>query len=74
MGANYDQWVHDPIVQKKPPRFFKSDIAEVINPPVSATSGNIVNLCAPVFWDVINGVHLLVLIEKTLVSYFTISD
>ena len=31
MGADYDRWVHDPIVQKEPPRFFESDIAEVIN-------------------------------------------
>lgn len=29
MGSGYDKWVHDPIVQKEPPRFFESDIAEV---------------------------------------------
>lgn len=74
MGANYDKWVHDPIVQTEPPRFFKSDIAEVMNPPVSVTSRNIVNLSSPTFWDVINGVHLVVFIEKTLDSYFNISD
>ncbi|KAG0504993.1 hypothetical protein M758_N003300 [Ceratodon purpureus] len=28
LGADYDRWVHDPIVQKEPPRFFESDIAE----------------------------------------------
>lgn len=28
MGADYDRWVHDPVVQKEPPRFFESDIAE----------------------------------------------
>lgn len=29
LGSGYDKWVHDPIVQKEPPRFFESDIAEV---------------------------------------------
>ncbi|XP_024393781.1 dihydroceramide fatty acyl 2-hydroxylase FAH2 isoform X1 [Physcomitrium patens] len=28
LGAEYDQWVHNPIVQKDPPRFFESDVAE----------------------------------------------
>jgi len=30
LGDDYEQWVHDPIVQKEPPRFFESDIAEVL--------------------------------------------
>lgn len=29
LGADYDKWVHDPIVQKEPPRFFQSNLAEV---------------------------------------------
>ena len=29
LGADYDRWVHEPIVQKEAPRFFESDIAEV---------------------------------------------
>lgn len=29
LGSRYDKWVHDPVVQKEPPRFFESDIAEV---------------------------------------------
>ena len=41
LGADYDKWVHDPIVQKEPPRFFESDLAEVRTRTVSSTSSSI---------------------------------
>lgn len=31
LGADYDEWVHDPIVSRESPRFFESDISEVRN-------------------------------------------
>lgn len=29
LGADYDQWVHDPIISRESPRFFESDFHEV---------------------------------------------
>ncbi|OAE23833.1 hypothetical protein AXG93_369s1270 [Marchantia polymorpha subsp. ruderalis] len=29
LGADYDEWVHDPIVSRESPRFFESDISEI---------------------------------------------